>query len=76
MTKNGLRRFNDDNNNRYNDNHISNFKGFYNSLIVFITTCISELLTLIRAIGGEAVCLLECAKMDLLAGLAFPVQAD
>lgn len=31
---------------------------------------------MIRAIGGEAVCLLECAKMDLLAGLAFPVQAD
>ncbi|TNN82593.1 hypothetical protein EYF80_007111 [Liparis tanakae] len=33
-------------------------------------------LTLIGAIGGEEVRLLEGAKMDLGAGLAFPVEAD
>lgn len=37
---------------------------------------LSELLTLIGAVGGEAVCFLEGAKMDLLARLTFPIEAN
>lgn len=31
---------------------------------------------MVGAVGGEAIGLLEGSEMDLLAGLAFPVEAD
>lgn len=43
---------------------------------VILITRVPEQLTLIGAVGGEAVGLLQGAKMDLLGGLALPVEAD
>lgn len=42
----------------------------FNNLLLVIS------ITLVGAVGGEAIGLLEGSEMDLLAGLAFPVEAD
>lgn len=43
--------------------------------MTFVSPCLCQL-TLIRTVGREAVCLLECAEMDLLTGLAFSIEAN
>lgn len=41
-----------------------------------LSQCVLELHTLVGAVGGKAICFLEGAKMDFLAGLAFSIETN